>query len=81
MVSAIECMEAFYDNEHPFSEFLKTTGALQAAISTGVQLRPIHRIHPKVLDIFAIYCIILIGGDACSVLGSRSKSQTKPSPT
>jgi hypothetical protein len=41
-------MEAFYDNEQPFSEFLKNSGALQAAISAGGRLRPIHQIHPKV---------------------------------
>ncbi|KAJ7237269.1 hypothetical protein B0H12DRAFT_108636 [Mycena haematopus] len=47
MVNIIECMEAFYDNEPPFSDFLKTTGALQAAVASGVRLRSNHRIHPK----------------------------------
>ncbi|KAJ6580856.1 hypothetical protein B0H19DRAFT_930261 [Mycena capillaripes] len=47
MIAVLECMEAFYDNEQPFSQFLKTTGALQTAVSAGVRFRPIHHIHPK----------------------------------
>ncbi|KAJ7663898.1 hypothetical protein DFH06DRAFT_1393758, partial [Mycena polygramma] len=46
-IALMECAEAFFDNESPFSEFLKRTGALQAADSAGVRLRSIHRIHPK----------------------------------
>ncbi|KAJ6568381.1 hypothetical protein DFH09DRAFT_1467346 [Mycena vulgaris] len=47
LIQSIECAEAFYDNEHPFAEFLKKTGAQQAATSAGGRLRPTHRIHPK----------------------------------
>ncbi|KAJ6485552.1 hypothetical protein C8R45DRAFT_1145973 [Mycena sanguinolenta] len=47
MINVIESMEAFYDNEPPFSDFLKTNGALQAAFASGVRLRSNHRIHPK----------------------------------
>ncbi|KAF8211098.1 hypothetical protein K438DRAFT_1959290 [Mycena galopus ATCC 62051] len=47
MINILECMEAFYDNEPPFSEFLKNAGAYQAAAAAGAGLREIHRIHPK----------------------------------
>ncbi|KAJ6465152.1 hypothetical protein C8R47DRAFT_991632 [Mycena vitilis] len=46
-IALTECAEAFFDNESPFSEFLKRSGALQAADSVGARLRSIHRIHPK----------------------------------
>ncbi|KAJ7036561.1 hypothetical protein C8F04DRAFT_1337414, partial [Mycena alexandri] len=44
---SLECAEAFYDNEHQFSDFVRKSGALQAAAAAGVRLRAIHRIHPK----------------------------------
>ncbi|KAF7345460.1 hypothetical protein MVEN_01564100 [Mycena venus] len=47
IITMMECMEAFYDNERPFSEFLTNAGALQTAVSAGVRLRQTHRIHPK----------------------------------
>ncbi|KAJ6617038.1 hypothetical protein B0H10DRAFT_1948720 [Mycena sp. CBHHK59/15] len=42
-----ESMEAFYDNEKPFSEFLEKTGATQAVSSVGMWFHSIHHIHPK----------------------------------
>ncbi|KAJ7114112.1 hypothetical protein C8R44DRAFT_231191 [Mycena epipterygia] len=47
VIRLMECLEAFFDNEKPFSEFLKKTGAHQAAASAGARVRSAHRIHPK----------------------------------
>ncbi|KAJ7483321.1 hypothetical protein FB451DRAFT_1169926 [Mycena latifolia] len=46
-IRLIECAEAFFDSEQQFADFLAKTGALKAAAAAGVQLRSIHRIHPK----------------------------------
>ncbi|KAJ6621446.1 hypothetical protein B0H10DRAFT_2017320 [Mycena sp. CBHHK59/15] len=43
----LKCVDAFYDNERSFSEFLRKMDVGKAAESAGVRLRPIHRIHPK----------------------------------
>lgn len=45
----IESLDAFYDNEAAFQEYLRDQDAQGAANSFGLQLRTSHRIHPKVL--------------------------------
>ncbi|KAF8211095.1 hypothetical protein K438DRAFT_1752810 [Mycena galopus ATCC 62051] len=47
----VESLDAFHDNEPAFQEYLNDQDAERSAAAFDLQLRPTHRVHPKVIFI------------------------------
>jgi hypothetical protein len=58
MCRAMSALEAFYDNEPAFRQYLDGQGADSAARAQGLRLRPSNQIHSKVKPVNSSYCII-----------------------